>query len=120
MVITKPKFIKFKRTNITTATYLFGCDGTSTTRLNAYLNSNGYWRYGNYGSIFNTRTTSLYEAAITPGKITVNNAIAEFLQILSPPAHNEPWWIYDIGNTAGYRGYIYYFKVIIDELLVAD
>lgn len=116
-------YIKFQRTNITAATYLFGCDGTSTTRLNAYLNSSGNWRYGNYSKIFNTRTTSIYEAEVTSGKITVNDVIGEF----TPNTFSTPYTMSLGGYTstsgtrlAGYRGYIYYFKVIVDGKLAAD
>lgn len=116
-------YIKFKRTNVTTPTYLFGCDGTSTTRLNAYLDSNGYWRYGNYSKIFNTRSTSLYEAAITPSKITVNDVIGEFTPNTFSTPHTMSLGGYTTTSgtrTAGYRGYIYYFQVLVDGELIAD
>lgn len=116
-------YIKFKRSSVTTPAYLFGCDGTSTTRLNAYLNSNGYWRYGNYNVIFNTRTLDIYEAEITPGKIKVNNTIKEFTpnvfttsQPLSLGGYTRTTGEY----TAAFKGYIYYFRILIDGVLVAD
>lgn len=115
--------IKFKRTNVTTPTYLFGCDGTSTTRLSAYLNSNGYWRYGNYNKIFNTRSTSIYEAEVTSGKITVNNVVGEFTPNTFTTPHTLSLGGYTTTSgtrTAGYIGYIYYFQVIVDGKLVAD
>lgn len=116
-------YMQFERTDITIPTYLFGCDGTSTTRLNAYLNSNGYWRYGSYNKIFNTRSKSLYDVAITPGKITVNNVIGEFTPNTFSTPHTMSLGGYTTtsgARAAGYRGYIYYFKVIVDGVTVAD
>lgn len=115
--------LKFERSNVATPTYLFGCDGTSTTRLNAYLNSNGYWRYGNYGEIFNTRTTITYEAEVTPTKIAVNNIVREFTSNVFTTPHTMSLGGYTTSSgtrTAGYKGYIYYFKIYKNDILVAD
>lgn len=115
--------LKFKRSNVTTAVYLFGSDGTSTTHLNAYLNSNGYWRYGSYGKIFNTRTTSTYKAEVTPAKIAVNNVVGEFTSNVFTTPHTMSLGGYTTSSgtrTAGYKGYIYYFKIYKGDVLVAD
>lgn len=116
-------YIKFKRPYLYSSAYLFGCDGTSTTRLKAYLSSVGNWHYGNYNKVFDTRTTSLYEAAITPGKITVNDVIEEFTPNTFSTPHTMSLGGYTTtsgARTAEYQGYIYYFKVIVDGVLVAD
>lgn len=115
--------LKFKRSGVTTAAYLFGCAGTSTTRLNAYLNSNGYWRYGNYGKIFNTRTLNIYEAEVTPTKIAVNDVVGEFTSNIFTTPHTMSLGGYTTSSgtrTAGYKGYIYYFKIYKDNVLVVD
>lgn len=115
--------LKFKRSNVTTAVYLFGCDGTTTTLLNAYLNSNGYWRYGNYGKIFNTGTTNTYEAEVTPTKIAVNDVVGEFTSnvFTTPRTMSLGGFTTSSGtHVAEYRGYIYYFKIYKGDVLVAD
>lgn len=114
--------IKFERSSITTNVYLLGSSGTSTTYLNAYMASNGNWRYGNYQKIYNTRQKKVFVAEMTPGKITVDGVSGEFTPIEFTTSNTlavggrKTSTVFD--NL--FQGYIYYFRMSIDGVLVAD
>lgn len=115
--------IKFKRTNVTSPTYLFGCDGNTSSRLTAYLNSNGYWRYGSYGRIFGTRNTNIHTAEVTPNGINFNSDVYEYSANNFETPHPLSIGGYTTSSgerVSGYRGYIYYFRMYIDGVLVCD
>lgn len=116
-------YIKFKRSTITTNVYLFGSSGTSTTYLNAYMASNGNWRYGNYQHIFNTRQTKLFVAEMVPGRMTVDGTSYTF----TPNEFTTSNTLAVGGRKAGngvydnlFRGYIYYYRMVIDGVTVCD
>lgn len=115
--------IKFKRSNITSNVYLFGSSGTTTTYLNAYMASNGNWRYGNFQQIYNTRQTKLFVAEMTPGRITVDGVSTEFTpnefttsNTIAVGGRKTSSTVFD----SLFRGYIYYFRMSIDGVMVAD
>lgn len=115
--------LKFKRTNVTTAVYLFGCDGGSNNIINAYLNSNGNWRYGNKYRIFNTRTTNVYEAELTPEGIKVGSYSVSFTanEFTTPHTLSVGGYTTTSGvKDAQYIGYIYSFRMYIDDVAVVD
>ena len=115
--------IKFKRSSITTNVYLLGSSGTTTTYLNAYMASNGNWRYGNFQKIFNTRQTKLFVAEMTSGRITVDGVSAEFTPNEFTTSNTLAVGGRKSSSTAFdnlFRGYIYYFRMSIDGVLVAD
>lgn len=115
--------IEFKRSNVTQNAYLLGSSGTSTTYLNAYLASNGNWRYGNKQSVFNTRQIILFTGELSPNKITVNKTSVN----ISPNAFTTPNTLAVGGRKTSsevydnlFKGYIYYFRMMYDDELVVD
>ena len=115
---------KFKRTNVTSPTYLLGYGASTTSDLNVYLNSNGKWRYGNYAPIVNTRNTNVFVAEIAPTRYTVNGEVSTFSNYNFTTAGTiavggSKTSSGSYGSTL-YRGYIYYFRMSIDGVLVAD
>lgn len=115
---------KFKRTNVTSPTYLLGYGASTTSDLNVYLNSNGKWRYGNYAPVVNTRNYNEFVAEMAPTRYTVNGEVSTFSNYNFTTAGTIA-----VGGSktstgsygsALYRGYIYYFRMTIAGVLVAD
>lgn len=115
---------KFKRTNVTSPTYLLGYGASTTSDLNVYLNSNGKWRYGNYAPIVNTRNTNVFVAEMAPTRYTVNGEVSTFSNYNFTTAGTIA--VGGSKTSSGsygsvlYQGYIYYFRMSIDGVLVAD
>ena len=115
---------KFKRTNVTSPTYLLGYGASTTSDLNVYLNSNGKWRYGNYAPIVNTRNYNVFVAEIAPTRYTINGEVSTFSKYNFTTAGTIA--VGGSKTSSGsygsvlYRGYIYYFRMSIDGVLVAD
>lgn len=115
---------KFKRTNVTSPTYLLGYGASTTSDLNVYLNSNGKWRYGNYAPIVNTRNTNVFVAEMAPTRYTINGEVSTFSNYNFTTAGTIA--VGGSKTSSGsygsvlYRGYIYYFRMSINGVLVAD
>ena len=115
--------IKFERSSVTTNVYLLGSSGTSTTYLNAYMASNGNWRYGSYQKVYNTRQRKLFIAEITPGRITVDGVSGEFTPTVFTTSNTLAVGGRKTSSTVFdnyFQGYIYYFRMSIDGVQVCD
>lgn len=112
----------FKRTDTSGADYIFGC--SSGKRLTGYLTTSGYWRYGNGYPTFNTNNKNLSYAEVTPGATTVNGTTRTFsiggtftTAFTIPVGGHKP----SSGvATATYQGYLYFFRMRIDDEYVVD
>lgn len=113
--------IKFQRASSSPAMYLFGT--TSGSRLTAYLNRSGYWRYGDAYPTFNCNNTTLWEAVVTPTGTTVGNTTRNFSVEAFTTAFTIPVGGYKGSSgvaTPHYVGKIYYFRMSIDDVVVVD
>lgn len=112
----------FRRTDTSGADYLFGC--SSDSRITGYLTSSGYWRYGNGYPTFNTNNKLLIYAEVTPGSTTVAGTTKTFsIGGSFTTAFTIPVGGYKPSSgvaTPTYQGYIYYFRMKIDDEYVAD
>ena len=114
--------VLFQRTDTSSADYLFGC--SSGSRITAYLTASGtgYWRYGNAYKSFNVTTKKIYNAAVSPTSIYVDNNGGS----ISPTAFTTSFTLPLGGHkgssgkiTTNYQGYVYFFRMWHgDELLV--
>lgn len=115
--------IKFKRTQTAQTAYLLGSYGSSATRLNATLKANGNWNYGRMTQAFNTRSTEVFEAKMTPTSIQVGSESVAF----TANEFETPFTLCVGGYTSSdglkkgsFVGYIYYFRMSIDDVQVID
>ena len=113
--------IKFQRTETAAARYLFGC--SSGNRLTAYLAQSGYWRYGTGTPTFNCLNTNIITAKVTPGKTTVNETPRTFSTSAFTTSFTIPVGGHKPASgvaTPDFIGYIFYFKMAIDNEVVVD
>lgn len=114
--------ILFERTDISGSDYLFGC--SSNDRITGYLAQSGYWRYGNGYPTFNTNDVILHYAIVTAGKTTIDNTSKTF----TVGSAFETTFTIPVGGhkpasgvaTPNYQGYIYCFRMQIDDEYVVD
>ncbi len=112
----------FERTDTSGADYIFGT--SSGNRITGYLTTSGYWRYGSGYPTFNTNNKLLTYAEVTPGKTTVNHSSKTF----SVGNAFQTQWPIPVGGhkpssgvaTKTFQGYLYYFRMRIDDDYVAD
>ena len=112
----------FQRTDTSGADYIFGI--SSGTRVTGYLTSSGYWRYNSGYPTFNTNNKLLHYAYVSPGSTTVSGNTKTFsvggaftTAFTIPVGGHKP----SSGvATPTYQGYIYYFRMKIDDEYVAD
>lgn len=112
----------FQRTDTSGADYIFGT--SSGNRITGYLTSSGYWRYGSGYPTFNTNNKLLHYASVSPGSTTVSGSTKTF----SVGGAFTTAFTIPIGGhkpssgvaTPTYQGYIYYFRMRIDDEYVAD
>ena len=114
--------ILFERTDTSGSDYLFGC--SSGNRMTGYLAQSGYWRYGSGYPTFNTNDKILHYAIVTPGKTTIDNTSKTFsvgsafeTNATIPVGGHKPSSNEVIAN---YQGYIYCFRMQIDDEYVVD
>lgn len=114
--------IKFKRTETSSNDYLYGV--SASPRFTAYLGQSGYWRYSESAyPTFNTKNTNVTTASVTPTEIRVG----AYSRSVTVTAFTTKYTVPIGGHTPNsgvptpqFVGYIYYFQMSIDGVLVAD
>ena len=106
--------VLFQRTDTSGADYLFGC--SSGNRITAYLTSSGtgYWRYGNAYKAFNVSTKKIYNAAVSPTSIYVDNNGGSISPIAFTTSFTLPLGGHKGSSgaiTKNYQGYVFYFRM---------
>lgn len=116
--------ILFQRTDISGADYLFGC--SSGNRMTGYLTSSGYWRYGSAAPTFNTKSTKIYKASVTPAFTTIDTTnsatrtVAAFTTSRTIPLGGHKASSSSDTITRTYQGYIYYFTMRHGDNVLVD
>lgn len=114
--------IKFQRTNTSSNVYLYGV--SISPRLTANLAQSGYWRYGEAAyPTFNTKNTNATIANVTPTSTKIGSYSRSYTATAFTTKYPLP-----IGGhipssgvpTPQFIGYIYYFRMSIDGIMVAD
>lgn len=112
----------FQRTDTSGADYIFGT--SSGNRMTGYLTQSGYWRYGSGYPTFNTKNEQMNWAFVTPTQTEVSGNTKSFnfgnpftTAFTIPVGGHKP----SSGvATATYQGYLFYFRIKIDDSYVVD
>lgn len=114
--------IKFKRTDIVSNVYLYGV--STSPRLSAHLAQSGYWRYGESAyPTFNTKNTNDTIAEVTPTRTRVGSYSRSYTSSAFTTKYTIPLGGHKPSSgvpTPQFIGYIYYFQMSIDGIMVAD
>lgn len=113
--------IKFRRTDIASNVYLYGV--SVSPRFTAHLAKSGYWRYGDAYPTFDTEDIYETVAEVSPTKITVGRNFRTFEEQSFTTNHTVPIGGHKPSSgvpTPQFIGHIYYFRMSIDGIMVAD